>query len=91
MDPNTDTEQFTCEQAFVLTTISYSLGNANDGIDTLHKMQLMVSFKISMCLLLLMYVLYSLCKIAFNTKQRDHLTTTIQILFGLTLLCNQYT
>jgi hypothetical protein len=36
-------------------------------------------------MLLLMYVLYSLCRIAFNYKTRDVLTTSIQILFCLCL------
>ena len=40
----------------------------------------------SLCLLLFMYVLYSLCKIAFNYKKRDYLTTTLQVLFAFALL-----
>jgi len=51
----------------------------------LHSMQLLVSFKMSLCMLLFMYVLYSLCRIAFNYKQRDVLTTAVQCLFCLSL------
>lgn len=88
-------EQEICLQTFVLTLTTFSLDkevvskDIKDPIATelLHEMQLLVSFKMSLCLLLFMYVLYSLCKIAFNYKKRDYLTTTIQILFGLTLLC----
>jgi hypothetical protein len=43
----------------------------------LHSMQLLSSFKMSLCMLLFMFVLYSLCRIAFNYKQRDTLTTAI--------------
>ncbi|TNV78016.1 hypothetical protein FGO68_gene6795 [Halteria grandinella] len=39
----------------------------------------------SLCMLLFMYVLYSLCRIAFNYKTRDALTTSIQILFCVSL------
>jgi hypothetical protein len=76
-------------RTFVLTLDSYTYPGQPEGenVSYLHSMQLLVSFKMSLCLLLFMYVLYSICKIAFNTKKRDHLTTSIQVLFGLTLLC----
>eukprot|EP00347_Sterkiella_histriomuscorum_P013412 403364804 len=78
-----------CRQTFVLTSITFSYPNqpTDEAKNILQQMQLMVSFKMSLCLLLFMYVLYSLCKIAFNYKKRDFLTTIIQILFGFTLLC----
>lgn len=44
----------------------------------------------SLCMLLFMYVLYSLCRIAFNYKQRDALTTSIQCLFCVSLFFRSF-
>ncbi len=67
-----DTPDFLCSQNLILV-------NATFNFDTmaLHSMQLLSSFKMSLCMLLFMFVLYSLCRIAFNYKQRDTLTTAI--------------
>jgi hypothetical protein len=78
-----DTADFNCSRNLILVNATF------DGdLDALHSMQLLVSFKMSMCMLLFMYVLYSLCRIAFNYKQRDDLTTAIQCLFCASLFCN---
>jgi len=57
------TLDFKCEQNLILVNATFS-GDEN----ALHSMQLLVSFKMSLCMLLFMYVLYSLCRIAFNYK-----------------------
>lgn len=65
-------DDFKCERNLILVKDTF------DGDETaLNSMQLLVSFKLSLCMLLFMYVLYSLCRIAFNYKQRDALTTAI--------------
>lgn len=75
-----ETADFRCERNLILVNSTFE----NDS-DSLHSMQLLVSFKMSLCMLLFMYVLYSLCRIAFNYKTRDALTTSIQILFCVSL------
>lgn len=75
-----DSADFRCERNLILVNSTFQ----NDS-DSLHSMQLLVSFKMSLCMLLFMYVLYSLCRIAFNYKTRDALTTSIQILFCVSL------
>mmetsp|Transcript_15241 Transcript_15241/g.11085 ORF Transcript_15241/g.11085 Transcript_15241/m.11085 type:complete len:121 (+) Transcript_15241:179-541(+) len=39
----------------------------------------------SLCLIVMMYVLYSLCKIQFNFQKKDVLTYTLYIFFTLNL------
>ena len=65
-------DNFLCEQNLILVNETFS-----NQTETLHEIQLLVSFKMSLCMLLFMYVLYSLCRIAFNNKQRDVFTTSI--------------
>jgi hypothetical protein len=77
-----ESEDFKCERNLILVPETF------DGdVDTFHQIQLLISFKMSLCMLLLMYVIYSLCRIAFNYKQRDVLTTAIQALFCASLFC----
>ena len=78
-----NTLDYKCEQNLILTNATFDYDS-----DSLHSMQLLVSFKMSLCMLLFMYVLYSLCRIAFNYKHRDDLTTAIQCLFSISLFCN---
>ena len=73
---------FYCERNLIL--VGSTFGGDEDA---LHSMQLLASFKMSLCLLLYMYVLYSICRIAFNYKQRDSITTAIQVLFCVSLFC----
>ena len=77
------TDNYKCEQNLILVNATFDWDQ-----DALHSMQLLVSFKMSLCMLLFMYVLYSLCRIAFNYKYRDDLTTAIQCLFCISLFCN---
>lgn len=79
-DINPDDTDFKCERNLILVNATF-----DSDLDQLHSMQLLVSFKMSLCMLLFMYVLYSLCRIAFNYKTRDALTTAIQILFCISL------
>lgn len=79
---NSSSDDFLCEQNLILVNATF-----NNQTDTLHEIQLLVSFKMSLCMLLSMYVLYSLCRIAFNNKQRDVFTTSIQSLFCASLFC----
>ena len=67
-----DTPDFLCSQNLILVNATFDFDST-----ALHSMQLLSSFKMSLCMLLFMFVLYSLCRIAFNYKQRDTLTTAI--------------
>jgi hypothetical protein len=74
------TADYLCELNLILNNASF-----DNETSTLHEIQLLVSFKMSLCMLLFMYVLYSLCRIVFNSKQRDYLTSSIQCLFCVSL------
>ena len=77
-----ESSDYLCERNLILVNSTFE-GDEN----SLHSMQLLVSFKMSLCMLLFMYVLYSLCRIAFNYKRRDSITTAIQSLFCISLFC----
>ena len=57
------TADFLCSQNLILVNATF-----DRDMNALHSMQLLTSFKMSLCMLLFMYVLYSLCRIAFNYK-----------------------
>ena len=58
-----ETADFLCSQNLILVNATF-----DKDMNALHSMQLLSSFKMSLCMLLFMYVLYSLCRIAFNYK-----------------------
>ena len=56
-------KDYLCSQNLILVNATF-----DRDMNALHSMQLLTSFKMSLCMLLFMYVLYSLCRIAFNYK-----------------------